>query len=330
MARKKTLYVSSTFKDLEAHRTALKAELERAGYDVESMERYAAFPEAPVDRCLADVAACDGYVLLLAHRYGHVPAGDNAEGRSITELEYEQSLRCGKPAFVFCVDEDHPWSPKLVDRGQPADRLAAFRQRVETRHGRRLFTGPDNLTKQVLAALSSYAWPAAADAAAAPTATTAATNTYRWPTPWDFSAYMADKREVFEGRDWLFNEIAQWQAASHSRAMLIRADFGVGKSAIMAELVHRNPGGSIAAWHFCQHDTQETLQPGAFVRSLAAQFAATVPGYKELVDADPALQERLDRALTDPGSALEGAILAPLARLPAPPEARLLVVDALD
>jgi WD40 repeat protein len=153
---------------------------------------------------------------------------------------------------------------------------------------------------------------------------------YRWPTPWDFSAYMADKREVFEGRDWLFDQIAEWQAAGHARAMLIRADFGVGKSALMAELVHRNPGGSIAGWHFCQHDTQETLQPGAFVRSMAAQFAATVPGYKQLVDADPALQERLDRALTDPGSALEGAVLAPLTRLPPPSEPRLLVVDALD
>ena len=141
---------------------------------------------------------------------------------------------------------------------------------------------------------------------------------------------MADKREVFEGRDWLFNQIAEWQATGHSRALLIRADFGVGKTAVMAELVHRNTAGVIAAWHFCQHDTQETLQPGAFVRSLAAQLAATLPGYKALVDADAALQQRLDGALTDPGSALEGAVLAPLARLPAPPKPRLLVVDALD
>ncbi len=153
---------------------------------------------------------------------------------------------------------------------------------------------------------------------------------YRWPTPWDFSAYMADKREVFEGRDWLFAEIAQWLAGGRSQAMLMRADFGVGKSAVMAELVHRNPGGCVAAWHFCQHDTQETLQPGAFARSLAAQLATTVPGYRELIDADPALQERLDRALADPGSAFEGAVLAPLSRLSAPAAPRLLVVDALD
>lgn len=34
MARKK-VYVSSTFKDLEEHRSAVKATLERAGFDVE-------------------------------------------------------------------------------------------------------------------------------------------------------------------------------------------------------------------------------------------------------------------------------------------------------
>ena len=42
MARKK-VYVSSTFKDLEEHRSAVKATLERAGFDVECMEKYPAF-----------------------------------------------------------------------------------------------------------------------------------------------------------------------------------------------------------------------------------------------------------------------------------------------
>jgi hypothetical protein len=46
MARKK-VYVSSTFKDLEEHRSAVKATLERAGFDVECMEKYPAFDERP-------------------------------------------------------------------------------------------------------------------------------------------------------------------------------------------------------------------------------------------------------------------------------------------
>jgi hypothetical protein len=65
MARKK-VYVSSTSKDLEEHRLAVKAALERAGFDVECMEKYPAFDERPRDKCLADVAECDYYVLILA------------------------------------------------------------------------------------------------------------------------------------------------------------------------------------------------------------------------------------------------------------------------
>ena len=72
-SRKRVVYSSSTYVDLEQHRAAVKVALEKAGYDVESMERYAAFDERPLEWCLADVTACDAYVLILAHRYGFVP-----------------------------------------------------------------------------------------------------------------------------------------------------------------------------------------------------------------------------------------------------------------
>jgi hypothetical protein len=100
---KKNVYVSSTFLDLKEHRAALKIALERAKYDVECMEKYPAFDERPKDKCLEDVAACDYYVLILAHRYGSVPKADNPDKRSITHLEYEKANTAGKPCFVFFV-----------------------------------------------------------------------------------------------------------------------------------------------------------------------------------------------------------------------------------
>jgi hypothetical protein len=108
---KKKVYVSSTFVDLERHRAELKAALERAQYDVECMEKYPAFDQRPTDRCLEDIAACDYYVLILAHRYGFVPKADNPDKRSITELEYEEAKATGKPCLAFLVEEDHPWNP---------------------------------------------------------------------------------------------------------------------------------------------------------------------------------------------------------------------------
>ena len=94
---RKQIYVSSTFSDLDQHRAYLKLALEKAGYDVECMERYPAFDERPADKCLADVAACDIYVVLVALRYGYVPKDDNPEGKSITEMEYNKAVEIGRP-----------------------------------------------------------------------------------------------------------------------------------------------------------------------------------------------------------------------------------------
>ena len=279
MPSKKRVYVSSTFIDLKDHRAALKTALEKAQYDVECMEKYPAFDERPKDKCLADVAGCDAYVLLITHRYGFEPLADNPDAKSITQFEYEHAGRQGRPCLVFAVDEDHPWPPRFIEKGTAGDKLDAFRKAVGLDHGVASFTTPDNLASQVLHALNAQEEAArrkhaGADGAAPSRPATAA---YRWPAPWDFGPYMADKREVFEGRDWLFADIADWLAAGHPRALLIRADFGVGKSAVMAELVHRNPGGTVAAHHFCQHDTHDTLRAVTFVRSLAAQFQGVDP-----------------------------------------------------
>jgi hypothetical protein len=124
-----TVYVSSTFIDLEGHRAALKTALEKARYDVDCMEKYTAFDEPPLDRCLADVAATDVYVLLIAHRYGFRPPENNPQRRSITHLEYEQaSLSRVKPLGRLRVNQVGRWGAWLSQPGghrtRPAGRQA--------------------------------------------------------------------------------------------------------------------------------------------------------------------------------------------------------------
>ena len=154
-----TVYVSSTFIDLEGHRAALKTALEKARYDVECMEKYTAFDERPLDRCLADVAATDVYVLLIAHRYGYRPLENNPQRRSITQLEYEEASRHNKPRLVFTVDRKQPWLPEWIDGGDDAADLAAFRAEVEASHGIERFTTPDQLASLVLQALQALSPP---------------------------------------------------------------------------------------------------------------------------------------------------------------------------
>ena len=154
-----TIYVSSTFIDLEGHRAALKTALDKARYDVECMEKYTAFDERPLNRCLADVAATDMYVLLIAHRYGFRPPENNPQRRSITQLEYEQASRHNKPRLVFTVDRKQLWLPDWIDGGDDAADLAAFRAEVETTHGVNRFTTPDQLASLVLQALQALRPP---------------------------------------------------------------------------------------------------------------------------------------------------------------------------
>ena len=76
--------------------------------------------------------------------------------------------------------------------------------------------------------------------------------------PWDFAAYLNQKRRNFTGREWLFDEIDAWRVGSNERALLITGDPGVGKSAVVAQLVHLNPDGQVIAHHCCQADTLAT------------------------------------------------------------------------
>jgi WD40 repeat protein len=158
----------------------------------------------------------------------------------------------------------------------------------------------------------------------------------RWDTrlqPFDFASFLFDRRRDFCGREWLFEQIERWRAdARRHRALLITGDPGIGKSAIVAQLVHVNPGGHLLAYHCCRADTPQTLRAGRFVRGIAAMIASQLDGYAAQLD-DPKVEAALSegRCDEDPASAFEEAVLNPLHALHVPPGGtRYLLVDALD
>ena len=86
------------------------------------------------------------------------------------------------------------------------------------------------------------------------------------------------------------------------------------------------------AHHCCRADDHATLQPGLFVRGLAAQVAQKLPAYAARL-ADAAVAAALDEAncATYPVKAYEDGLLTPLSRLPAPDTGTCyMVIDALD
>ena len=150
--------------------------------------------------------------------------------------------------------------------------------------------------------------------------------------PWDFAAFLYEKRRDFCGREWLFREIDLWLTTNNEPALLITGDPGTGKSALVAELVHRNPGGQVLAYHCCEADVLATVEPARFVRSIAAMIASQLPQYAARLH-DPPIKSVLGQEVCerDPFSAFEAGVLTPLQVLRAPDEGvRYLLIDALD
>ena len=316
------VYVSSTKLDLENERRVVLDWLADNRY--ERRHSYVADSDTVRDSCLADVQACDVYVLILGHRRGFVPPQDNPRGLAITELEYEAAL--AKPMAVVALCPTYIVDVALTDIAHPDayTQVLAFRERVSTAHRPAQFK---DLT-ELLGALGPALARATPQQQVLPPA-------WQWPVAWDALAYAAAKRANFTGRAWLFAEIEAWLARPAPRDLLLRADFGVGKTAFVAEFVHRDaqrapPDHRVVAVHYCQHDTRETLRAATFVRSLAAQLAQALPAYRAAVESSPLARQQLDRAADDPGSAFEAALANPLALLPAPGAAALVLVDALD
>ena len=277
MGNRKRVYVSSTFVDLQIFRKKVLERLRGSNSIAVAMEDYPAFDERPPDKCLADVANCDIYVGIMAKRYGYVPEDNNPEGLSITEMEYQKAGDAGLTRLMSQLDPEEPWLGELhraTGEGDAGKRIDRFRTGVSKRHGVRIFRNPDELASLVLEAIL-----ATLQVDSSGSTNPLLQQSYHWPAAWDFSLYTAEKRRAFVGREWLFHDIAEWMSSNHLHgpsALLIRADFGGGKSALMAELIYRNPDSAIAAWHFCQYDTHEhcTLPPScaALRRSLRIPY----------------------------------------------------------
>jgi hypothetical protein len=131
----------------------------------------------------------------------------------------------------------------------------------------------------------------------------------------------------FVGRDWLMNEVDAWREGDR-KCLLIEAEPGSGKTAFVAELLRRNPGDRILAYHFCNSRREDTTNPRRFVRSLAAMLCGTVPAYRTLLRGSEDIVRSL-KSEGQPAAMLWDGILYPLRGLVLK-SARYIVVDALD
>src|SRR3954469_7652280 len=98
-------FISSTSEDLADYRQSARDAALTARFHPEMMEYFTASgTRPPLEACLRKVAEADVVVVLVAHRYGWIPANQpRKEYKSITRLECEQASKDGKEVLAFLI-----------------------------------------------------------------------------------------------------------------------------------------------------------------------------------------------------------------------------------
>jgi len=144
---KRTVFISSTYEDLQPHRKKIWELLEQFDVTVRGMERFGARKETPLETCLAEVTQSDIYVGIIAFRLGSI---ESSSGKSYTQLEYEKALELGKDIFMYLADEiDSKISPVYFDKGEKQEQLDNLKSILRERHTIDTFTNEDDLAEKL-------------------------------------------------------------------------------------------------------------------------------------------------------------------------------------
>ena len=249
------IYISSTFNDLAEYRKAAFDILSSMDHSVKAMEHYVATDQRPLDKCLADVEACDVYVGIFAWRYGFVPdpAQGNPERRSITELEYRRAIETGKHCLIYLLNEKHPWPPPNIEKGQGGKKLARFRKELGDAHIVSFFKTPEDLAALISASVANLRLDAPSPATSSAPLDTARISISRLPVTGP---------DLF-GRDAELKLLDDAWADPSANIITFVAWGGVGKTALvntwLARMAKENFRGAerIYAWSFYSQGTSD-------------------------------------------------------------------------
>jgi hypothetical protein len=261
------VYVSSTVADLEQERRAVLDWLRLARH--QAVDSYLPGSETVQDSCLDDVGTCDLYVLIVGHRYGSVPADDNPEGLSITQLEFRRAGECHIPRVALLRTSIPDVSLSDMEDPSRAGLVLAFREEVKREVRPAEFRDLEGLTR----GLSTGIQGELDKLAKRPAGQAAAGRVLR----------LAPRPEFLAGREDLLAELdARLTAGDGGRPQVVALSGlgGTGKTSLAVEYAHRHLDEVGLVWQFPAEDTEVLL---AEFGRLAAQLGA-----REVADArDP-------------------------------------------
>lgn len=299
-ARPKVM-LSSTWQDLKDVRDRIKILLHQLGYPPPLMFELETQTANPLAASLELVGQCTTYLGLLYATYGQI----TDSGCSLTEHEYDESLRLGKPrAFLLQYPlEDLPASiAELRAKQTPAQikRLDALKRRcLKEQHFNFRFSDLDEPEWGVLDLLLHLLRPGL-DAVAAPPPV--------WPDPYIAHPYSLVEDDQITLRRDIFGTLDIWhQSRDEKPIFFIAALGGMGKSALAWKWMHRDTDGRRGAWLWWSF-----YAPQAETRSFILKLyewlhrGASAPSYLDdrgLVDL---VVSKLHRNATDTTLVLDG------------------------
>ncbi|XP_053396641.1 uncharacterized protein LOC128556237 isoform X2 [Mercenaria mercenaria] len=154
-------------------------------------------------------------------------------------------------------------------------------------------------------------------------------------------SYLSHHRS-FVGRQWLFESLEErLQDNSTKQGVILMADMGYGKTAVVAKIVCATPSDDsynlrkrLIAYHICRFDSIITKRQFVFIRRLTSMIAQSIPMFSELLKYQyTSCTDNFDAETCekDPYGCFDECLINPLRSLPAQSgKPKLIIIDALD
>ncbi len=145
-AKRKKVFLSSTFLDLQSHRKEVWNLLKGFDVDIIGMEAFGARTAKPLETCIKEATEADIYIGIVSMRYGSI---DPNTGKSFTQLEYEAALASKRDILIYLFDRHsgliHPY---LIDF-ENIEKLNQFVAVLMKNHTTDSFTNPGDLCDKI-------------------------------------------------------------------------------------------------------------------------------------------------------------------------------------
>lgn len=162
---------------------------------------------------------------------------------------------------------------------------------------------------------------------------------FPWKSDINFKSYI-NEHQNFVGREWIIEDISYELIHTDHRGLLIAAELGFGKSALISHIAcsyeRITPAFPIfektVGIHLCRYDSNLTLNPGFFVRNIAGKLSETVPEFGNILNTESMASEYLtnSKCNQDPSGCFDQIILYPLRKTSMNQNSLVIIIDALD